>query len=60
MKFKEKPTAPKEEVGTPIRKSCELTDEELEQISGGFTIFPRCAKCGAFHPVDQPCPKPLI
>ena len=60
MKFKEELSVPKEEVGGLTGKSCELTDEELEQISGGFTIFPRCAKCGAFHPVDQPCPKPLI
>ena len=60
MKTKEELNALKEEVETVSKKLHELTEEELEKVSGGFTIFPRCAKCGAFHPDDQPCPKPLI
>ena len=60
MKFKEKPTGPKEEAETASRKLNELSNDELADISGCFTIYPRCAKCGGFHPDDQPCPKPLI
>ena len=60
MKTKEELSALKEEVETMSKKLHELTDEELKQVVGGFTIFPMCAKCGSFHPVGQPCPKPLI
>ena len=36
MKTKEELNALKEEVETLNKKLCELTDEELEQVSGGF------------------------
>ena len=38
MKSKEELNAPKEEVETQDEKIKELTDEELAQVSGGFTI----------------------
>ena len=60
MKTKEELNTQKEEVETVNKKLHELTEEELAQVTGGFTIYPMCAKCGSFHPVDQPCPKPLI
>ena len=36
MKTKEELNALKEEVETLNKKLCELTDEELEQVSGGY------------------------
>ena len=50
----------KENLKERLLKARALSDDELEQVAGGFTIFPMCAKCGAFHPADQPCAKPLI
>ena len=38
MKSKEELNAIKEEVETVSKKPAELTDEELAQVSGGFTI----------------------
>ena len=38
MKTKEELNALKEEVETLNKKLCELTDEELEQVSGGKYI----------------------
>ena len=38
MKTKEELNALKEEVKTLNKKLCELTDEELEQVSGGKYI----------------------
>ena len=38
MKTKEELTALKEEVETVSRKLHELTDEELEQVSGGYVL----------------------
>ena len=38
MKTKEELNALKEEVETLNKKLAELTDEELAQVSGGFTI----------------------
>ena len=44
MRSKEKPNAHKEKAGkekaeTPYTKSVPMTDEELEQVSGGIAIF---------------------
>ena len=36
MRTKEELSTLKEEVETLNKKLCELTDEELEQVSGGF------------------------
>ena len=60
MKTKKELNALKAEVEAVSKERQKLTEEELEKVSGGFTIFPMCAKCGFFHPADQPCPKPLI
>ena len=57
MKTKEELNALKEEVETLNKKLHELTEEELEKVSGGFTEFPKCHFCGFFHPDNQPCPK---
>ena len=64
MKTKEALNALKEEAKKEAKPEEKggvlLMDEDLEQVSGGFKIYPRCKNCGAFHPADQPCPKPLI
>ena len=39
MKTKEELNALKEEVEAVSRKLNELTDEELEQVTGGYEIF---------------------
>ena len=36
MKTKEELNSLKEEIETLNKKPCELTDEELEQVTGGF------------------------
>ena len=42
MKTKEELNALKEEVETVSRKLRELTEEELEQVSGGLNGLPAC------------------
>ena len=47
----------KEELKERLLKAHALSDDELEKVSGGFTVFPKCEFCGCFHSKDEPCPK---
>ena len=52
MKSKEELNALKEEVETLNRKLAELTEEELEQVSGGSTNLPSIVgNIGGIRPV---------
>ena len=46
-----------EEIKERLLKARALSDDELEKVSGGFTVFPKCEFCGCFHSKDVPCPQ---
>ena len=50
MKTKEELNALKEEVETVNKKLHELTEEELEQVTGGETVLPRRPYCAPRPP----------
>ena len=54
MKTKEELNALKEEVETLNKKLCELTDEELEQVSGGEDLV-YCPTCQCKMPRKHTC-----
>ena len=46
MKTEDELNVLKEDVEAMNKKHAELSDEELQQISGGAGTLPRCPKCG--------------